>query len=851
MLAFAWRDLRGSGHTLWLFFTCLALGVTLVAATGALYQQVSHALLSDTRALMGGDLEVDARAPLPDEALRWMREHGQVSLLSELHTMLGTQDGRFTIVELQSVDKNYPLYGELKLEPDRDLASITARKDGHWGIAVDPVLAQRFGLAIGDRVSIGSLELQVRAVIRTQPDRSLNADWRGAPVIVSEQALQASGLVQPASRVDYEYRVRTDIAANDWRERFYRAFPHDDWEVRTFSDRSERLGKRLAQVASGLLIIGFSTLFIGGLGVFNSVQAYLQGKLSTLATLRSLGLRDGKLALVYLLQVGMLAGAACVLGAVAGLGIALTAASLASGQIPIASTPANLLPALSLAVLFGVLTAFTFAMPAIGRALSVNPAALFRGIDANATATTRGWWLATIVGCMLIAMLILIALPDALFGLGFIAVVVMLLAMLDAIVRALRRLGRALDDHRALGKRFALRLAVANLHRPGSPLRSSLLSLGTALTLLVACAIVISALVKAIDDTIPQQAPALVLYDISADQRDAIIDTVRNTPGVVRIDAAPLVLARLAKVNDEILRDSGDDKRRYEARDEQKVTYRAGNIDNVTMVRGTWWDAAPAGAQDPDSPHSPNSHSHNLEGAKVVMEDREADQLGLQVGDRLTFSVQDRTLQAVLTGIYKQKGLQTRFWFEAIFSDGALDPFIYRYVGAAYMDDDTALDVQGHIAAIAPNVVSVRTASILSTARQLLGKASAGLAAIALISLSVSLLVLTGVMATSRARQVYDATILHSLGARLSVIRRALLLEYLLLAAITCVFASVLGSAIAAPLLVYRLKLDADIPFEYGVLTAVLMSALCLYLGASYLLRRLRLNPALLLRSGG
>jgi putative ABC transport system permease protein len=838
VLGFAWRDLRGSGHTLWLFCTCLALGVTLVAATGALYQQVSHALLSDTRALMGGDLQVDARAPLPDKALRWMRDHGHVSLLSELHTMLGTQDGRFTIVELQSVDQHYPLYGELKLEPDRDLASITARKDGHWGIAVDPVLVQRFGLAIGDRVSIGSLQLQVRAVIRTQPDRSLNADWRGAPVIVSEQALDASGLVQPASRVDYEYRVRTDIDANDWRERFYRAFPQDDWEVRTFSDRSERLGKRLAQVASGLLIIGFSTLFIGGLGVFNSVQAYLQGKLSTLATLRSLGLRDGKLALVYLLQIGMLAGAACLLGAVAGLGIALTAASVASGQIPVASTQANLLPALSLAVLFGVLTAFTFAMPAIGRALSINPAALFRGIDANATATTRGWWLATMAGCILIAMLILIALPDVLFGLGFIAVVVLLLTLLDAIVRALRRLGRALDDHRALGDRFALRLAVANLHRPGSPLRSSLLSLGTALTLLVACAIVVGALVKAIDNTIPQQAPALVLYDISTDQRDAVIDTMRQTPGVVRIDVTPLVLARLAKVNNETLRDSGEDKRRYEARDEQKVTYRAKNIDNVTMVRGTWWDEAPADVQ-------------GLEGAKVVMEDREADQLGLQVGDRLTFSVQDRTLQAVLTGIYKQKGLQTRFWFEAIFSDGALDPFIYRYVGAAFMDDDTALDVQGQIAAIAPNVVSVRTASILTTARQLLGKASSGLAAIALISLSVSLLVLTGVMATSRARQIYDATILHSLGARLSVIRHALLLEYLLLAAITSVFASVLGSAIAAPLLVYRLKLDADIPFAYGVLTAVVMSALCLYLGASYLLRRLRLNPALLLRSGG
>jgi putative ABC transport system permease protein len=365
-------------------------------------------------------------------------------------------------------------------------------------------------------------------------------------------------------------------------------------------------------------------------------------------------------------------------------------------------------------------------------------------------------------------------------------------------------------------------------------LRSSLLSLGTALTLMVACAIVVGALLQAIDDTIPKQAPGLVLYDIFNDQLAEVSTTVRQTQGVTRLDTAPLVLARLARVNGETLRDSAADQRRNEARDEQKVTYRAGNIDSVTMIRGAWWDdAAPAS-----------------DGARVVMEDREADQLGLQVGDRLTFAVQDQMLTARLTGIYKQKGLQTRFWFEAIFSDGALSPFIYRYVGAGYMDERTAIDVQGQIARIAPNVVTARTATILATARQLLGRASAGLGVIALISLSVSLLVLTGVMATSRTRQIYDATILHSLGARLSVIRRALALEYLLLAVITSAFASVLGAAIAVPLLVYRLKLESDIPFALGMLVAVGMSTLCLYLGASYLLRRLRLNPALLLRSG-
>ena len=90
------------------------------------------------------------------------------------------------------------------------------------------------------------------------------------------------------------------------------------------------------------------------------------------------------------------------------------------------------------ATAFGLLTAFTFATPAIGRALSVDPAALFRMIDASETATPGRWWAAAAAGCTLTALLVLVFLPDPLFGLGFIAVAGLLLALLDVIVRGLR-----------------------------------------------------------------------------------------------------------------------------------------------------------------------------------------------------------------------------------------------------------------------------------------------------------------------------------------------------------------------------------------------------------------------------
>jgi len=837
LLDIAWRDLRSSGSSLWVFCVCLILGVTLVSASGGLYRMISIGLLSDTRVLMGGDLEVDANEPLPADVLAWLRANADVSVLIEVDTMLGTDTSGFLRVELQSTDGLYPLYGELVLQPNLDLQTVTAFQDDHWGVAIDPVLADRLNIGINDNVYVGGLIMKVRALVQYQPDRGLSADWRGTPVLIAEQALQASGLVQPGSRIDYNYRVRTGIGPEAWRERFYQAFPEGIWEVRTFNNRGERLSETLGQIASGLLIIGFSTLFIGGLGVFNSIQTYLQSKLSTIAVLRALGLRNRRLAMVYLLQVGILSGGASLVGSLAGGGLALTGAAVIASQVPVVTTLTSLIVPLVISICFGLLTAYTFALPAIGRALSVDPALLFRDMDGAATSTPRNWWLATVTGGVLIVMLVQIALPDPLFGLGFVVVTGFLLGLLDLIVKVIRHYARTLDDNPLLVNRFALRLAMANLHRPGSPLRASLLSLGSALTLLVACTLIVGSLVRTIHNTIPAESPALILYDISSDQLSPVVASIEQYPGTERLDTAPLVRSRLTEINGRLLEEIYDMNRkqiRDAAQDEYKLSYSSNNIDGVTLVRGAWWD---------------NDNTGNM--PKIAMEDREANQLDLTIGDRLTFVAEGRPLQVELAAVFKQKGIQTKFWFEGIVSDGDLDPFINRYVGAAYMDNQEAIAAQTRIAAIAPNVISVRTAMLLSTARELLGKASVGLAVVAGVSLSASLLVLISVMATGRTRQVYDATVLHSLGARITVIRRSLHMEYLLLAFITSVFAVVLGSAIALPLLNYRLKLPSEDLIWLGAITALSVSMVSLSLGSRYLLRRLRLRPAILLRSGG
>ena len=436
-----------------------------------------------------------------------------------------------------------------------------------------------------------------------------------------------------------------------------------------------------------------------------------------------------------------------------------------------------------------------------------------------------------LLAAALVVLLVLVVLPDPIFALSFVGTVI----VLPGAARGHRSpdpqcCAPKMDGQAPTRRYFALHLALANLHRHGSALRMSLLTLGSALTLLVACTVLISALLQTIAETIPEESPDLVMYDIAPHQQQTVTQ-ILESQGAEKVDMAPLVQGRLSAINGVSPNADSTLEAQREARDEHKLTYRAGNIDGVSMLRGNWW---------------PEDYSG--ERALVVMEDREADQIGLAVGDLLTFEVEGRQLQAELVGIFRQKGIQTRFWFEAIFSDGVLDPFISRYVAAGYMSAENAIAAQTDIASEAYNVVSVRTATIVATAKELLDQAVAGLVLISAIAFSVSLLVLTGVMASHRSRQVYYSTILHTIGARLSVIRQSLSMEYLLLALVTSVFALVLGVLVALPLLHFQLRLPLTFPVLPAVLAAFGVSTLCLYAGARYLMRRLHLSPASLLR---
>ena len=833
---FMLRDLRGASkvRSLWVFCACLMLGIALIAVCGSLLQLVRDGFEQQERNLYGGDLQISQRQSISETQQNWLVQNAQVSRVLELRTMLGTEDGDFTVVELQSVDDAYPLYGQMLLEPETTLQQAVALspESGLWGAAFDPALIQQLGLQTGQTVHIGDLQVELRAVILQQPDRSLRADFRGPPVIIDERALEQSGLLLPTSLIDYDYRIRTNKDPIKWREDLIKAFPDASWEVETVKERGEFIGRRLDQVASVLLLIGFSTLLIGGLGVANSVGAYLQTKLRTLATLQSLGARAPQVASVYIGQITLLALLASTVGAIFGSTVAWLSAKSLSNKLPIEPNLQALAVPTLMAIALGLCTALIFTLPTLGRTLNAPTGSLIRGIDVGQSATPKVYRWSTVVIGVLGALLLVWFVPQPLVGAGFIVFILLLLLLLDTIVKLIRASAAKFSKSSVLDGQFALRMAIAGLYRPGASLRPMLLSLGTALTLLVTSALVIASTYKTLQDTVPNRAPSLVFYDLQKDQVQNFNNEVAAIDGYQSHAVAPLVLGRLTRVNGEYLTDSSVAERALEANDEHKLSYRYKNIDNTKVDRGEWW---------PDNYNGP---------PLVAMEDREADQLGLKTGDKLQFTIMGQPIDVTLVAIYAQARFETSFWLEAVFTNNVLDPFISRHIGSVTLTPDTDIAAQSTLGESFPNVVTIRTAKILAASREILSGASLAMMLIAAVSLGASVLVMASVVAVNRQRQVYEASVMHAMGTRMGEVMKSVVFEYGLLSVVLSLFAICVGSILGQALLTYWLKISSSGSLWAGAIVAVAASTLCLFAGALWLLLTLKATPAVLLKQG-
>jgi putative ABC transport system permease protein len=830
-LRLARRELRGGVAGFRIFLACLVLGVGAIAAIGSLEAAVAAGIRADARALLGGDASARlAMRPASAAERRFLAASGRLSEVTRLRVMARPlAEGRQSLVELQAVDRAYPLYGALALRPAMPLAAALAAENGVFGAAVEAPLASRLGIKPGDRFRIGDAVLRLAAIIEREPDAAFAGLAFGPRVIVAQQALAATRLLRPGALVTYDYRLRLPPGrdAARWIGEARARFPLAGWQLRSAADASPRLRRLIDRVGFFLGLVGITALLVGGIGIESAVAGYVASKTAAIATLKCLG------------ASGRLVFAACLAQVLALALIGIAAGLLLGGLAPAAAAPlvAGLLPTglrlgvyplpLAAAGLCGLMATLAFALWPLAAVGGIAPAALFR--DRVAPAPRRRAPLAafgSVLAGLALAALVVASAPDrrvALWYVGGTLAGFLLFRLAGAgVVWAARLAPRP--------SRPLWRLALANLCRPGAPTARIVLSLGIGLSVMIATALVEGNLRVAIDSRLAERAPADFFIDLQPAQLAGFAALVGATPGA-RFEAVPMLRGRIVRLNGTpVERAKIASDAQWVLRGDRGVTYAAAVPQGSRVVAGRWWPA-------------------DYRGPPLVSFDAGlARGLGLAVGDRLTVNVLGREITAKIANLRRIDWARLGISFVMVFAPGTLERAPQTRLAALYAAPAAADPLAQRIVARFPNVSAIPVRAALAAVARVVATIGRAIRLVALLTLAAGVLVLGGAVAAGHRRRVYDAVVLKVLGATRGAIAAAFLIEHALLGLATALVAAGFGT-LAAWLLVTG-PMKSDWVFLPGPLAATAAGAviLALLLGFLGTWRALGASPARFLR---
>ncbi|PKP72961.1 MAG: drug:proton antiporter, partial [Alphaproteobacteria bacterium HGW-Alphaproteobacteria-6] len=504
------REMRGGWRGFAVLLACLILGVAAIAAVGTVRAAISTALKEQGAVLLGGDAQMSFTYRYASEAERaFMAERAlRLSEIVDFRSMAVVGEAAAAeraLTQVKAVDEAYPLTGTLLLDPPMaPAAAFAAGADALPGAVMEPVLADRLGLAIGDVFALGSARFRLTARILREPDSAAGGFTLGPRTILRTADLAGSGLLEPGSLFDTRYRLMLPVGADLARHaREAMAQFRDNglrWQdARRGAPGAERFVERMG---SFLVLIGLAGLAVGGIGIAAAVRSYLDSRIATLAALKAMGAESGTIFAAYLAQIGALALLGIGAGLIAGTALPVLAGPLIASWLPIPVSIAPALRPLGEAALYGVLTAALFALWPLARTREVKAAALFRDLGPGRRAWP-GWRLGAAlaaIAALLVASVTGLSEVRRL-ALGTIAGVVAALLVLMLAAAVLRRLARLAARH-ARG-RPGFRLALAAIGGPREEATAVILSLGLGLSVLAVVGQVEANLRQAIDRDLP------------------------------------------------------------------------------------------------------------------------------------------------------------------------------------------------------------------------------------------------------------------------------------------------------------------------------------------------------------
>ena len=761
----------------------------------------------------------------------------------DLFSMLSAKSGS-RLVQLDAIERNYPLVGRLTLEHAGLVEKDTPKSSlGGGKIWIDPDVRDSLGLKMGDSAKLGDRTFTISDVILDDTSNTWRSFSLAPRIVMTVEDLWTTGLVRKGSTVsDRTYAVllpglRAPEEARRWNATV------DDPAIRATpaEEASEQIAKLTSRLNDYLGLVGITTLFLAIIGIAFLFQTELRRRIRMIGTLRALGDSNRRITLEISLE-------ALILGAVAGtFSIVLVVLTLpfaarlveniAGATIVPIVAPLSALATIALGAFLG----FFIAVPFAARIGRLKPSVLFQD-EANLEIPSRFRDRLQFLPLLFLFYGLSIyhshswRVGSVFFGLGF-ASVLALFGIGHFLFRRLERLRV---------KNLSLRLALRSLARnPWSSL-SGFVAVGLGAMLLSLIPDLQGIIESEIKRPAGSSVPSLFMFDIQDEQVAGVEKTVAEFGGTFTYKS-PLIRARLETIKGKPVEKALDFSERSTREQEEEersrnrgfnLTYREHLLDSEAILKGR--DIQ--GRFDPASGRLP----------EVTLERQYADRLGVAVGDRIGFDVQGIPIEAEVVGLRRVRWSSFQPNFFVVFQPGVLDDAPKSFLGGVPdLEASQKRKIQEAIVSRFPNVAIIQVDEIVRKVLKLFDQMGVAIRLTALLSVITGIFVIFTIARRQALIRRRGALLLRTVGASAGDVLAIFLWEFGVLAVIASTFGVIFSLTIARVLawtLFDRLEFAVTPVALYVVLGVTAIALIAVTLAAYRLVRE---KPWRLLQADG
>ena len=780
-----WRDWRAG--ELRLLVLAVTLAVAALTAVGFFADRLQGGLARDARALIGGDAVVRSDNPTPAAFADKARELGlQIAQNETFPTMGRAPDdagGASRLVALKAVSPGYPLRGTLRTAPAPDQPEATTSDIPAPGTAwVDAALLGALDLKVGQPLLLGDTAFTIARVLVAEPDRGAGFMSFAPRVMIHRDDLAATGLVQPASRINYRLAVAGDDA---------RVAQFNAW-ARAEIDRHEVRGVRLESLESGqpemertlgraekfLNLVALLAALLCAVAVAIAARGFAQRHLDDCAMLRVLGLSQGTMARAYTLEFALVGLFASALGVALGWAVHHVFVLLLAGLVE-SNLPAPSLAPVLLGLGMGLTLMMAFGLPPVLQLAKVPPLRVIRRDVGQLKPATLGVLGLGIAG---FAALLLAASRDLVLGgiaVGGFAGAVLLFAVASyAAVRLLRASVNETTAPRALvmaTRQFSARPVFAVVQ---------ISSLAVGLLALVLLVLLRTDLISSWRSATPPDAPNRFVINIQPDQAEAFQQSLRQA-GVKDFDWYPMIRGRLVAING---REVAPEQ--FEAERAQRLVEREFNLsstvqppDHNPIVQGRWTPEEADG---------------------LSVEKGLAEELGLTLGDRLSFDIAGQVLERRITSVREVDWASLKVNFFVLFPVAQVPDAPVTYITSFRAPDTAGFD--NALVRQFPNVTNVDMSQTIAQVQRVLGQVIGAVEFLFVFTLAAGLVVLLAAVTATRTEREREFAILRAVGAGSGLLKQVQRIELLGVGLLAGALASVVAVAVGWALAKYAFQ---------------------------------------------